>query len=304
MSNNTSSEELHKCRVCCKTFSRRTYLVLHEKIHGEKSYKCDICGKAFSQPAGLWIHKKHQSCLKRNSSSESRAETDEQGGKEKSSVEKRHECDICNKRFSQKHLLSYHMRTHTGENPYPCTTCGKTFRGAVTLKYHERTHTGQKPHTCIFCTKSFTQLGPLRAHCRKEHQSDRIYECDVCKEKFEKFLELSSHKKTHLETCTDSQCGDVGISNTERVNASIHVTNVCCQNLDKLKKIDQDSDPDAVKTPTSSKRDAPEPSSEINSKKRKRKVQAKSSPRRKIRLNKSVGEAVIRSYTEGENCPG
>lgn len=307
MSSNTGFEELYQCQICCKTFSRRTYLVLHEKIHGEKSYKCNICDKAFSQPAGLWIHKKHQSCLKRNSLGESRAISENE-----KNVGKRHECDICNRRFSQKHLLSYHMRTHTGENPYPCTICGKTFRGAVTLKYHERTHTGQRPYTCIFCEKSFTQLGPLRAHCRKEHQSDRIYECDVCMEKFEKFRELSSHKKTHLEACSDSPCEDVGISDTECMNALIHVSNDSSQNLDKSKKMDNESvletavdsvlDNSTVETPTSSKKDASEPSSLINSKKRKRKAQSKSlDPRRNIRLKKSVVEVVGRNYTEGKN---
>ena len=197
-----ASDKIYECQTCGKTFNRLTYLQLHEKIHGEKCYKCNICDKAFCQPAGLWIHKKRQSCLKRNLPSNKRTspcnakgqfdeETDNNG--------KRHECDICSQRFSQKHLLTYHKRTHTGENPYPCTICGKMFRGAATLRYHERTHTGQKPYKCIFCVKAYTQLGPLRLHCRNEHQSEKIYECDVCKEQFEKFRELSSHKKTHLK---------------------------------------------------------------------------------------------------------
>lgn len=199
------SDKVHECQTCGKTFKRRSYLQLHEKIHGEKCYKCNICEKSFRQPAGLWIHKKHQSCLKRNSPSNThtssckaserindRTSPDDDGGK-------RHKCDICDRRFSQKHLLSYHKRTHTGENPYPCTVCGKMFRGTATLKYHERTHTGYKPYKCIFCDKAFAQLGPLRLHCRKEHQSEKVYECDICKEQFEKFKQLSCHQKTHSE---------------------------------------------------------------------------------------------------------
>ena len=197
------SEKVYECPTCGKTFKRRSYLQLHEKIHGEKSYKCSICDKTFRQPAGLWIHKKRQSCLKRNLPSNKPSNPSNVSGQldEKTDYDdgKRHKCDICSKRFSQKHLLTYHKRTHTGENPFPCTICGKMFRGAATLKYHERTHTGQKPYKCIFCTKAFTQLGPLRLHCRKEHQSEKIYECNICKQQFEKFREISFHKKTHLE---------------------------------------------------------------------------------------------------------
>ena len=197
------SEKVYECPTCEKTFNRRSYLQLHEKIHGEKSYKCSICDKTFRQPAGLWIHKKRQSCLKRNLPSNKPCSPSNVSGQldEKTDYDdgKRHKCDICNKRFTQKHLLTYHKRTHTGENPFPCTICGKMFRGAATLKYHERTHTGQKPYKCIFCAKAFTQLGPLRLHCRKEHQSEKIYECNICKQQFEKFREISFHKKTHLE---------------------------------------------------------------------------------------------------------
>jgi uncharacterized Zn-finger protein len=196
------SAKMYECPTCGKTFSRRTYLQLHEKIHGDKCYKCGICDKTFRQPAGLWIHKKRQSCLKRNlpsnkqsSASYATGEFDEETGHDG----KRHKCDICSKRFTQKHLLTYHKRTHTGENPFPCTICGKMFRGEATLKIHQRTHTGQKPYKCIFCAKAFAQLGPLRQHCRKAHQTGKIYECDICKQQFEKFREVLSHKNVHVE---------------------------------------------------------------------------------------------------------
>lgn len=214
------NEKVHECQTCGKKFKRRSYLQLHEKIHGEKCYKCNICEKSFRQPAGLWIHKKHQSCLKRSSPSNTLASSskasdridegtkpgDDDADNDDDDVDgKRHKCDICDRRFSQKHLLTYHKRTHTGEYPFPCTVCGKMFRGTATLKYHERTHTGYKPHKCIFCEKSFTQLGSLRLHSRKEHQSEKVYECDTCKEQFEKFREVSSHQKTHTENISQSK---------------------------------------------------------------------------------------------------
>ncbi|CAB3994510.1 zinc finger 271-like [Paramuricea clavata] len=230
MSQSENSDKIYECQTCGKTFNRRTYLQLHEKIHGEKCYKCNICDKSFSQPAGLWIHKKHQSCLKRNSPSN--IDTSPCNANGQFDDGKRHKCDICNRRFSQKHLLTYHKRTHTGENPYPCTICGKMFRGTATLKYHERTHTGHKPHKCIFCVKAFTQLGPLRLHCRNDHQSEKIYECEVCKKQFEKFKELSSHKKTHLGA---SNHGKFPCQTVQRETPSNQVTRDHCQRHGELK---------------------------------------------------------------------
>ena len=236
MSQAGNSDKIYECQTCGKTFNRRTYLQLHEKIHGEKCYKCNICDKSFSQPAGLWIHKKHQSCLKRNSPSNKDTSSCNANGQfdegQRFDDGKRHKCDICNRRFSQKHLLTYHKRTHTGENPYPCTICGKMFRGTATLKYHKRTHTGYKPHKCIFCDKAFTQLGPLRLHCRNEHQSEKIYECEVCKEQFEKFKELSSHKKTHLGT---SNQGKSPCQTVQREAPLNQVTRDRCQRHGELK---------------------------------------------------------------------
>lgn len=197
--------KVYDCHTCGKTFNRRTYLEQHTKIHGEKSYKCNLCDKAFRQRAGLWMHKKRKSCLKQSTfnnhsvSSISNLRTNDSGKDDR----KRHKCEICNKFFSQKHLLKYHTRTHTGENPYPCPTCEKMFRGKASLRCHERTHTGYKPYECIFCKRAFTQLGSLRLHCRKKHGTEKIYKCEDCEEQFENFRELTAHRnrKTHLKSC-------------------------------------------------------------------------------------------------------
>ena len=66
--------------------------------------------------------------------------------KEKTTVKKgtkrkrtQHECDVCEKRFSQANHLKDHMRIHTNEKPYECDVCEKRFTTSSNLKRHKRT---------------------------------------------------------------------------------------------------------------------------------------------------------------------
>jgi hypothetical protein len=51
-----------------------------------------------------------------------------------------HECDMCGKKFTRGFHRKNHMRSHTGERPYPCSECGKAFTRANDCRRHEKIH--------------------------------------------------------------------------------------------------------------------------------------------------------------------
>lgn len=75
-------------------------------------------------------------------------------------------CSYCNRVFPREKSLQAHLRTHTGERPYPCDYpgCTKAFTQSGQLKTHQRLHTGEKPFLCTEpgCETRFTHAN---RHC-------------------------------------------------------------------------------------------------------------------------------------------
>lgn len=99
-----------------------------------------------------------------------RSEGNSKGRKHTCSKGKKLRCDLCGKWYSTPHSLKIHLRTHTGERPFPCKFCVKTFHQKAHLKEHERTHTGEKPYSCSVCGKRFSRAQQVRVHIHYHHQ--------------------------------------------------------------------------------------------------------------------------------------
>lgn len=136
---------------------------------------------------------------------------------------KEYVCNICEKRFNVKRLLTLHTEGHL--NPkcpfcdkcfagnanlrkhiksvhdklkrYKCKICDGMFPFLHRLKAHMRSHTGEQPYKCTICNKCFSLAASLRKHRQAVHEKLRPYKCEICDHEFFGSIALKIHMRKH-----------------------------------------------------------------------------------------------------------
>ncbi|KAK5607286.1 hypothetical protein CRENBAI_002245 [Crenichthys baileyi] len=191
------------CDVCGQRFNQQAHLNQHTRIHtGDKPFCCDVCGKRFSQKAHLNRHTTSHSGEKPFECNICGQRYSQQANLNKHrrshTGEKPFGCDLCGQRFSHKESHKIHMRLHSGEKPFGCEVCGQRFSHKESHKIHMRTHTGMKPFTCEVCGQRFGYKSNLKIHMRL-HTGEKPFSCDLCGQRFIQKANLDKHTRAHME---------------------------------------------------------------------------------------------------------
>lgn len=136
-------------------------------------------------------------------------------------LQRKHKCEVCEKRFIGRSNLVDHLRHHANVKPYQCEYCDKAFVQKGSLVCHMRTHTQERPFACDVCGKKFSQASSRQIHMRI-HTQERCYVCPICEKGFLSNSDLSKHKRTHDEVMA-FQCPHCPSGYAQRANLNKHI---------------------------------------------------------------------------------
>ena len=136
-----------------------------------RGYKeCEICGKLLKKVSMFQhkrMHLKNSSGLQQPSSTKSQVQRQQIINPPRPQIPRDYkECETCGK-VLKKMSMFQHRQVHLGIKKHECDYCGKKFTQKATLNVHRRIHTGEKPYSCLYCGKAFSSNSGVLQHSQK-----------------------------------------------------------------------------------------------------------------------------------------
>ncbi|XP_041349548.1 zinc finger protein 665-like isoform X1 [Gigantopelta aegis] len=200
------------CIYCEKTFTERSSMVNHKKLHlgrGACKFICDICGKRFPQRFALRRHKRTHDkksfghkliqsvkIVSKKKNLETQFKTSSVEGPEtKLQQAIKSKVQSINVVVLKKDITS-HKGNKTSE--FKCRFCDLLVYSEDNLVTHMQSHSGLRPFVCLQCGQTFTERSSMVTH-KKLHLGPNAYryECNICGRRFAKASTLVRHKRTH-----------------------------------------------------------------------------------------------------------
>ncbi|KAJ2939068.1 hypothetical protein O0L34_g10257 [Tuta absoluta] len=108
---------------------------------------------------------------------------------------KQFECAECGRSYGSEALLKQHK--YDSHASVTCSICGKSYKNRYSLLYHMRQHSGEQPYQCQHCDMKFQWSSRRAEHVRRYHLEPSV-ECDICHNKFRSLGSLYDHRKRHF----------------------------------------------------------------------------------------------------------
>ena len=132
---------MYQCTKCAKSLPTLNSLCLHSYDHQPKIYSCSTCKQDFVYQSKLKQHQRkhvtqklyqyfHGGCKQKYKHPQDLTQHIA------SDQRKSHECDFCEKTFTERRLLKRHLAVHRSTPAYTCTKCGTRFHHNNQLYHH------------------------------------------------------------------------------------------------------------------------------------------------------------------------
>ncbi|KAI8116278.1 Transcription factor grauzone [Lucilia cuprina] len=143
------------CDMCGKLLRDSFSFIRHMAEHNGETpakVKCDICGAELTNKYRLNRHKKMM-------------HTEEN--------QQEQICPYCSKISPNLNAHKHHVKyAHTLERKHACHMCDKKFRRPLELKEHLSTHTGEPLYTCPHCPRTFISSANMHKHRKLTHRKE------------------------------------------------------------------------------------------------------------------------------------